>query len=57
MNTQVANTTEYRDLPLSLLSESTTNPRRRFDEDGLKGTGRNHPQPGRSLSVARPSQG
>lgn len=36
MNTQVVNANEYRDLPLSLLSESTTNPRHRFDEDGLK---------------------
>lgn len=27
MNTQVANADEYHDLPLSLLSQSTTNPR------------------------------
>ena len=36
MNTQVANANEYRDLPLSLLSESETNPRRYFDESSLK---------------------
>jgi len=36
MNTQVANGNEYRDLPLSLLSESATNPRRQFDEASLK---------------------
>ena len=28
--------TEYRNLPLALLTESTTNPRQRFDEDSLK---------------------
>jgi ParB family chromosome partitioning protein len=28
--------TEYRDLPLGVLTESTTNPRRIFDETGLK---------------------
>jgi ParB family transcriptional regulator, chromosome partitioning protein len=36
MNTQVANANEYRDLPLSLLLESTTNPRRQFDDSSLK---------------------
>jgi ParB family transcriptional regulator, chromosome partitioning protein len=36
MNTTVVNANEYRDLPLSLLSESTTNPRRQFDEASLK---------------------
>ena len=30
------NATEYRDLPLALLTESTTNPRRIFEEDALK---------------------
>jgi ParB family chromosome partitioning protein len=34
MNTQITN--EYRDLPLSLLTESKTNPRRTFEEDSLK---------------------
>ncbi len=34
MNTQTTN--EYRDLPLSLLTESKTNPRRTFEEDSLK---------------------
>ena len=34
MNTQTTN--EYRDLPLSLLTESKTNPRRTFEENSLK---------------------
>jgi ParB family chromosome partitioning protein len=34
MNTQTA--TEYRNLPLSVLSESQTNPRRIFEESGLR---------------------
>lgn len=34
MNTQITN--EYRDLPLSFLTESKTNPRRTFEEDSLK---------------------
>ena len=36
MNTTITNATEYRDLPLALLTESTTNPRRTFEEDALK---------------------
>jgi hypothetical protein len=36
MQTQAVNPNEYRDLPLSMLSESTTNPRRHFDEGSLK---------------------
>ena len=36
MNTQIVNATEYRDLPLSLLTESTTNPRRIFEDAALK---------------------
>jgi hypothetical protein len=36
MNTTITNATEYRDLPLALLTESTTNPRRTFEEDVLK---------------------
>jgi len=36
MNTAIVNANEYRDLPLSLLAESTTNPRRQFDEASLK---------------------
>jgi ParB family chromosome partitioning protein len=36
MNTTIVNATEYRDLPLNLLTESTTNPRRQFDEASLK---------------------
>jgi ParB family transcriptional regulator, chromosome partitioning protein len=36
MNTTVINATEYRNLPLALLTESTSNPRRIFDEAGLK---------------------
>jgi ParB family chromosome partitioning protein len=34
--TTVTNATEYRDLPVSLLTESTTNPRRTFEEAALK---------------------
>ena len=36
MNTQIVNATEYRDLPLALLTESTTNPRRIFEDVALK---------------------
>jgi ParB family transcriptional regulator, chromosome partitioning protein len=36
MQTQVINATEYRDVPLSLLQVSKTNPRRTFDEVALK---------------------
>ena len=35
MNTAIVNATEYRDLPLAMLAESTTNPRRTFDEAKL----------------------
>jgi ParB family chromosome partitioning protein len=36
METTVTNATEYRDVSLSLLRESKTNPRRIFEEDALK---------------------
>jgi ParB family transcriptional regulator, chromosome partitioning protein len=36
MNTMIANATEYRDLPLAMLTESTTNPRRIFEDNALK---------------------
>jgi ParB family chromosome partitioning protein len=36
MTTTVINATEYRDLPLAMLTESTSNPRRIFAEDALK---------------------
>ena len=37
----IANTaTEYRDLPLSILTESQTNPRRIFEESALKESAR-----------------
>jgi ParB family transcriptional regulator, chromosome partitioning protein len=36
MNTAVTNATEYRNLPLALLTESKTNPRRTFEDDSLK---------------------
>jgi ParB family chromosome partitioning protein len=36
MEQTVINATEYRELPLSLLNESKTNPRRAFDETSLK---------------------
>jgi ParB family chromosome partitioning protein len=35
METTVINATEYRNLPLALLTESATNPRRTFDEKSL----------------------
>ena len=52
MNTTITNATEYRNLPLALLTESTTNPRRIFEDDCLEGVGREHPHPGRSLAFA-----
>jgi len=36
MQTQIANATEYRNVSLSLLSESKTNPRRVFEDEALK---------------------
>jgi ParB family transcriptional regulator, chromosome partitioning protein len=36
METQVANATEYRNVSLSLLNESKTNPRRVFDDASLR---------------------
>jgi len=36
MDTSIINATEYRNLPLGVLTESTTNPRRIFEEDSLK---------------------
>jgi len=36
METTVINATEYRELPLALLNESKTNPRRVFDEVSLR---------------------
>jgi ParB family chromosome partitioning protein len=36
MEQTVINATEYRELPLALLNESKTNPRRAFDETSLK---------------------
>jgi ParB family chromosome partitioning protein len=36
MESQVIHTTEYRNVSLSLLNESTTNPRRTFDDAALK---------------------
>ena len=36
MNTTITNATEYRNLPLALLTESKTNPRRTFEDDSLK---------------------
>lgn len=35
METTVINATDYRDLPLAVLTESATNPRRTFDEKSL----------------------
>ena len=36
MNTAINNATEYRNLPLAMLTESKTNPRRTFEDDSLK---------------------
>jgi ParB family transcriptional regulator, chromosome partitioning protein len=36
MSTTVTHAAEYRDLPLSMLTESTTNPRHIFEDDALK---------------------
>jgi ParB family chromosome partitioning protein len=36
MDTTLTNATEYRNLPLALLTESITNPRRIFDDAGIK---------------------
>jgi hypothetical protein len=36
MDTTITNATEYRNLPLAMLTESTTNPRRIFEESALK---------------------
>ena len=36
METTVINATEYRELPLALLNESKTNPRRVFDDVSLR---------------------
>jgi ParB family chromosome partitioning protein len=36
METQIANATEYRNVPLSVLNESKTNPRRTFEPIALK---------------------
>ncbi|WP_263377868.1 ParB N-terminal domain-containing protein [Granulicella paludicola] len=36
MNTAIVNATEYRDLPLAMLAESPTNPRRTFEGDAPK---------------------
>ena len=52
METTVINATEYRNVSLSLLSESKTNPRRIFEDAALKELCRKYPHPGRSLAVA-----
>ena len=36
MNTTIVNATEYRNLPIAVLTESTTNPRRIFEDEALK---------------------
>jgi hypothetical protein len=36
METQIANASEYRNVPLSVLTESKTNPRRTFESVALK---------------------
>ena len=36
MNATIVNATEYRNLPIAVLTESTTNPRRIFEDEALK---------------------
>jgi ParB family chromosome partitioning protein len=36
MNATMVNATEYRNLPIAVLTESTTNPRRIFEDEALK---------------------
>jgi len=36
MTTTIVDATEYRDLPLAMLTESATNPRRIFEDNALK---------------------
>ena len=43
MNTTITNATIPRTLPLAMLTESTTNPRRIFEDAALQGTCREHP--------------
>lgn len=50
MSNAVVNASEYRNLPLALLQESPTNPRRRFDERGLNELAENF----RSQGVLQP---
>jgi hypothetical protein len=35
MHTHVSQNSEYRDLPVTALTESASNPRKRFDENSL----------------------
>ena len=51
MTTMDATVAEYRDLPLSLLFESTTNPRRHFDEAFLKELAENICANGKGLAL------
>ena len=52
MNTQFINATEYRNLPLSRSHRVHHQPSPHLRGERLEGVGRNHPQPGRSLSLA-----
>ena len=54
METTVINATEYRELPLALLNESKTNPRRAFDEVEPQRTRGSNPQSRRALAPACP---
>jgi ParB family chromosome partitioning protein len=62
MSTITTAATEYRNLPLSILTESKTNPRRIFDDAALKELAesiRSHPGaelPANEQSVSRPSR-
>jgi hypothetical protein len=50
MNTAIVNATEYRDFPLAMLTEFTTNPRRIFEENALK----ERPKPSALRAFFRP---
>jgi hypothetical protein len=65
METNILNATEYRNVSLSLLNESKTNPRRIFEKRRSQGTGalifllpmRDDPHDNRRSVISRPHNG
>ena len=55
MQAQLTNATEYRNVSLSLLSESKTNPRRIFEDAALKELAIHHSDAGCTLALACPA--